>query len=114
MDFLFYDCEHGMIPYHRLEKLILMGNAEGIPSIVRVAQLARRDVSQALDCGADGVMVPMIETVEQAKQLVAWSKYPPLGIRSYSRRSQYTLSPQRKPCGKYEGGGKPDPEHCSD
>ena len=50
MDFLFYDCEHGMIPYHRLEKLILMGNAEGIPSIVRVAQLARRDVSQALDC----------------------------------------------------------------
>ena len=84
MDFLFYDCEHGMIPYHRLEKLILMGTAEGIPSIVRVAQLARRDVSQALDCGADGVMVPMIETVEQAKQLVAWSKYPPLGIRSYS------------------------------
>lgn len=84
MDFLFYDCEHGMISYEKLHDLILMGNASDIPSIVRVAQLSRRDVSQALDCGASGVMVPMIETKEQAEQLVAWSKYPPIGSRSYS------------------------------
>lgn len=84
MDFVFYDCEHGMIPYERLHDLILMGNGIGIPSLVRVPQLSRSDVSRALDCGAEGVMVPMIETVEQAKQLVSWSKYLPIGNRSYS------------------------------
>lgn len=84
MDFVFYDCEHGMIPYERLHDLMLMGNGIGIPSLVRVPQLSRSDVSRALDCGAEGVMVPMIETAEQAKQLVSWSKYPPIGNRSYS------------------------------
>ena len=84
MDFVFYDCEHGMIPYDRLHDLMLMGNGIKMPSIVRAAQLARSDVSRVLDCGAAGVMVPMIETAEQAEQLVQWSKYPPLGKRSYS------------------------------
>lgn len=84
LDFLFYDCEHGVIPYHTLHDLLLQGNSIGIPSIVRVPQLCRRDVSQILDYGATGVMVPMIETRKQAQQLVEWSKYSPLGKRSYS------------------------------
>lgn len=84
MDFVFYDCEHGMISYEKLHDLILAGNSQGIESWIRVPQLARSDISRALDCGAKGVMVPMIETVEQAELLVAYSKYPPLGGRSYS------------------------------
>ena len=84
MDFIFYDCEHGSFTYDKLTKLILLGNGRGFPSIVRVAQLARADVSGILDCGASGVMVPMMETKEQAEQFVGWSKYPPEGIRSYS------------------------------
>lgn len=84
LDFLFYDGEHGMYTYETLHDLILMGNAVGIPSIVRVPQLAKGDVSRALDCGATAVMVPMMENGEQAKQLVQWSKYPPIGNRSYS------------------------------
>lgn len=84
LDFLFYDCEHGMYTYETLHDLILMGNAVGIPSFIRVPQLARGDVSRSLDCGAAGVMVPMIETREQAELLVEWSKYPPIGNRGYS------------------------------
>lgn len=84
LDFLFYDCEHGMYTYETLHNLILMGNAVGISSFVRVPQLARGDVSRALDCGATGVMVPMIENKEQAQLLVEWSKYPPIGNRGYS------------------------------
>lgn len=84
LDFLFYDCEHGMYTYETLHNLILMGNAVGIPSFVRVPQLARGDVSRSLDCGATGVMVPMIENKEQAELLVQWSKYPPIGNRGYS------------------------------
>jgi len=84
LDFLFYDCEHGMYTYETLHNLILMGNAIHIPSFVRVPQLARGDVSKALDCGATGVMVPMIENKEQGKLLVEWSKYPPIGNRGYA------------------------------
>lgn len=84
MDFVFYDCEHGVLPYRKLHDLMLHGNSMQLPSFVRVPQLSRQDVSQVLDFGACGVMVPMIETKEQAKQLVEWSKYPPLGKRSYS------------------------------
>ncbi|MDU5105917.1 aldolase/citrate lyase family protein [Clostridium sp.] len=84
MDFIFYDGEHGIISEEKLHDLIVLGNAGGFSSIVRVPQLARRDVSRMLDSGAAGIMVPMIETKEQAEQLVAWSKYPPIGKRSYS------------------------------
>jgi len=84
MDFIFYDGEHGIISEEKLHDLMVLGNAAGFPSIVRVPQLARRDVSRMLDAGASGIMVPMIETKEQAQQLVDWSKYPPLGKRSYS------------------------------
>ena len=63
---------------------MVLGNMQGFPSIVRIAQLSRADVSKILDYGAAGVMVPMVETAEQARQLVQWSKYPPLGKRSYS------------------------------
>ena len=84
MDFIFYDCEHGALSYEKLHDMMVLGNAEGIPSVVRVPQLARADVSKILDYGARGVMVPMIESKEDAQKLAAWSKYPPVGRRSYS------------------------------
>lgn len=84
MDFLFYDCEHGSLSYERLHDLMVLGNQAGIPSLVRVPQLARGDVSRILDFGASGVMVPMIESAKDARKLVEWSKYPPIGRRSYS------------------------------
>lgn len=93
LDFLFYDCEHGDYSYSQLHDLMLMGNAIGLPSVVRAAQLQRRDVSQILDFGASGVMVPMMETREQAEQLAGWSKYPPIGIRSYSGGANTNYGP---------------------
>lgn len=84
MDFLFYDCEHGMYSYDKLHDLFVMGNSIGLSSFVRVAQLSRGDISKVLDCGATAVMVPMIEERIQAEKLVEWSKYPPIGKRSYA------------------------------
>lgn len=84
IDFLLFDNEHGDVDDARLSSLMMLGNAVGLPSIVRAPQLARADVSRLLDRGATGVMVPMIETIGQARQLASWAKYPPLGRRSYS------------------------------
>lgn len=83
-DFLLFDNEHGDNSDADLSSLMLLGNSLGLPSIVRVPELSRTDVSRTLDRGAAGVMVPMMETAEQARQLVEWAKYPPLGRRSYS------------------------------
>lgn len=84
MDFIFYDCEHGVLANEKLHDLMVLGNVSNFTSIVRVPQLGRADVSRILDYGATGVMVPMVETKKQAMKLVEWSKYPPLGKRSYS------------------------------
>lgn len=84
LDFLFYDCEHGMYTYEKLHNLILMGNSVGVPAFVRVPQLSKSDIAKSLDCGATGVMVPMIEDRKQAELLVQWSKYPPVGKRGYA------------------------------
>lgn len=93
MDFIFYDCEHGVIGKEKLHDLILFGNNVGVPTFVRVAELSRKEVSQVLDCGATGIMVPMIELKEEAEKLVSWSKYPPIGQRSYSSGANTNYGP---------------------
>ncbi len=92
-DFLFFDGEHGDIDHARLSTLMLLGNSIGLPSLVRAPQLARADVSRVLDLGATGVMVPMVETAAQARQLVEWAKYPPCGKRSYSGGAHTAYGP---------------------
>ncbi len=84
LDFLLLDGEHGNLDAGSLGSLLLLADACGLPTVVRVPELSRDWVSHTLDLGATGVMVPMVETAEQARLLVGWSKYPPLGRRSYS------------------------------
>lgn len=93
IDFLLVDEEHGDVDEARLSTLMMLGNQIGLPTIVRAPQLARADVSRALDRGASGVMVPMTETVEQARQLADWAKYPPIGRRSYSGGAHTAYGP---------------------
>lgn len=95
MDFIFYDCEHGSFTYDKLTNLILLG-MKRFSFYCKSAQLARADVSGILDCGASGVMVPMMKTKEQAEQFDGWSKYPPEGIRSYSGGPHTDFGPSRK------------------
>lgn len=83
-DLIFYDLEHGYIPLEKCANLMLLNHGYGLTSFIRVPQLDKAWVSKALDCGADGIMVPMIETTKQALDLVNYSKYLPLGKRGYS------------------------------
>ncbi len=93
LDFVFYDNEHSVFNKTDLHDLMLFGNNIGIPSFVRVNELSKREISQALDSGATGIMVPMIETKEQAELLVEYSKYPPIGKRGYSGGANTNYGP---------------------
>ena len=84
LDFVFYDNEHNSFDKIKLHDLLLLGNSIGLSSFVRVAELSRREIGQMLDNGASGIMVPMIESREEAELLVKYSKYPPIGGRGYS------------------------------
>ena len=102
MDFILYDCEHGVLSYEQLHDLMVLGNMRKLSSIVRVAQLARSDVSRILDCGACGVMVPMIETAEQARAACTVEQISAVGKTKLFRGSQYALCPWGKSCTAYE------------
>ena len=90
LDFLMLDCEHGNYSFETLHDMFLAGNAAGIAGFVRVPVGTKDYISRALDSGATGVMVPMVETVEQAEALVHYSKYQPVGGRGFCAGCSHT------------------------
>jgi 4-hydroxy-2-oxoheptanedioate aldolase len=82
-DWLLVDTQHG--PMHNVElSAMLSGIANGgAKSLVRVgAYNDRPGIQQALDLGADGVLIPYINSAEEARQAVSCTKYPTAGTRS--------------------------------
>lgn len=84
LDFVLFDCEHAAYNMETLHDLFITGNAYGLECYLRVPDLTKDYISRALDQGARGVMVPMLETAEMAKTLVDYSKYLPVGNRGYA------------------------------
>lgn len=80
-DAIVIDLQHGLWDRRELEAAIGLVPAD-VPVIVRVAENAPYAIGMALDAGAEGVMVPLIETAKQAKKAVQYAKYPPDGVRS--------------------------------
>lgn len=84
LDFILYDCEHSNYDMETLHDLFITGNALGLDGFLRVPELSKGYISRALDQGASGVMVPMVESYEMAKELVKYSKYQPIGERGFT------------------------------
>ncbi|MFO1023509.1 MAG: aldolase/citrate lyase family protein [Planctomycetales bacterium] len=83
-DFVFIDMEHSAFTIETVGELIRAARAVGIVPIVRVPQAEYVWVSRVLDNGAQGVIVPRVNTPQQARDIVSWAKYPPHGIRGYA------------------------------
>jgi 4-hydroxy-2-oxoheptanedioate aldolase len=82
-DYVLLDGEHGFTSYN-LPNLILAANASGIAPIVRVPNHDRGFILPALEAGAAGVHIPMVNDPEQARALVREFKYEPIGARGFS------------------------------
>lgn len=80
-DAIVIDMQHGLWDRRDLEAAIGIVPAH-IPVIVRVAENSALAIGTALDAGAEGVMVPMVETAADARQSVQSAYYPPHGKRS--------------------------------
>ena len=90
LGYIMLDLEHGLYTMETVGNIFKVGRAVGLGCFVRVPELSRGYVSRIMDAGATGVMVPMLESVEQAQKLVAWSKYAPLGDRGFGTIGDHT------------------------
>src|SRR5450432_2279611 len=82
-DWLLVDTQHGPMGYEKLSAMLTSIAHGGAKSMVRVGGYNDRPgIQQALDLGADGVLVPYINTAEEARQAVSCTKYPTAGTRS--------------------------------
>ena len=90
MDCVFVDLEHSAYNWETVSSLILVSRSVGLNCYVRVPELSRAHIGRILDIGAAGVMVPMVSTPEQAKSLVRFAKYPPLGERGLGQMTGQT------------------------
>lgn len=79
-DWLFIDGEHGAIDTRELVE-ILQAVERDIACIVRVPALGNAAIKRALDMGAAGILVPQVETAEQAAEAVRLARYAPAGER---------------------------------
>ncbi len=90
LDFIMMDMEHGPYSLETLSDIFKVAGSIGLGGFVRVPELSKGYVSRVLDAGANGIMVPMIESAEQAEKLAEWSKYAPLGKRGFGGSGGHT------------------------
>lgn len=80
-DIVVYDMEHGVIGASDLDRLVPLCRGLGLASYVRVAAAERVAIQQALDTGADGIILPQLRDAQHAREATGYAKFPPLGTR---------------------------------
>ena len=87
-EFIVIDDEHGAFSYSEIENLIRTADAVNLSTIVRVSY-DTASIQKALDRGAAGIQVPMVNNKADAKKIVKAAKFPPYGTRgvAYSHRA---------------------------
>lgn len=80
-DWLCIDLEHTTIDYSQAQQLILSIQSKGLEAFVRVGENNSRIIKRILDAGADGIIVPSVNSALEAQQAVNSVKYPPNGNR---------------------------------
>jgi 2-keto-3-deoxy-L-rhamnonate aldolase RhmA len=80
-DYAIFDMEHGGLGFETLKMLVAASRGTGLVPMVRVPRGEYHFIARALDVGAQGVMVPMVESVAQAQEIVRSARYPATGRR---------------------------------
>lgn len=80
-DAVFIDGEHGVLTHQTIDPLVALAKAVELQVFYRVAAPDRPHIQQALDSGADGLVLPQIKNLKHASEAAAFAKYPPVGTR---------------------------------
>ena len=92
-DWLVIDIEHNPIDISMVQTLITTIQSKGVAAFMRVSKNEEVVIKHVLDAGADGIIVPMVCSREDAIQAVDYAKYPPIGKRGVglARAQQYGI-----------------------
>ena len=85
-DWVWIDGQHGQFDYHTILECVRVSDAMGLAPVVRVSGSEYGIIGPMIDMRPAGIMVPMVDTAEQAQRIVAAARCPPLGKRSYGGR----------------------------
>jgi 2-keto-3-deoxy-L-rhamnonate aldolase RhmA len=89
-DFFVVDTEHGSADMETVQRLSRAGRSAGIVPLVRIADISYPLIARTLDTGALGLMVPHVESAEDAREIVRCAKHAPLGERGFGLRAGVT------------------------
>ena len=81
IDWVVLDAEHGHLDWKEIAEHLRATVRSNTVALVRIAELNGGLIKRALDIGADGVVIPWLETVEQLEKAVSYSTYPTRGVR---------------------------------
>ena len=88
VDFILYDTEHGIFDAQNLIPCLQTMRLLGVPSIVRVQDSEYHLVAKLVDMGADGIMIPRTETLEQIKTAIDGLHFSPIGRKGMGGHGQ--------------------------
>lgn len=89
-DFLWIEMQHSPLTYAQVATMIRACPGPALP-FIRVPDGTEGDIQKAVDIGALGVIVPMVDTIEKISNAITFAKYPPLGKRSQGGGQYGTL-----------------------
>jgi 4-hydroxy-2-oxoheptanedioate aldolase len=92
-DVLVPDAEHAPLSAADVQAIVAGADLAGLPALVRLSDDSTSSIQHALDAGAAGIIVPRVDSAEQAAAVVAAATYPPRGVRGAGpgRASLYGL-----------------------
>jgi len=79
----FIDTEHGGFDLETVQDLCRIAVLVGLCPVVRVGDMQYSLVARALDCGAQGILFPRVESPEMLEKAVSWTRFPPAGVRGF-------------------------------
>lgn len=85
-DFFIIDGEHGAYSWETISDMIAAARGAGIEVVVRIPEIRREAILKPLDSGAAGLLVPQVNTSEEAESVIEHAKYPPQGKRGAALR----------------------------
>ena len=83
LDYVVVDMQHGLIGYSESLALLASITGHSVTSVVRVPWNSPDHIGKALDAGAMGLIIPMVNSEAECRQAVEYASYPPHGRRSY-------------------------------
>lgn len=82
-DLIVIDTEHFLLNPETVQSAVLGARAVGIRCLIRPPEISRAAIQRALDAGPDGILVPLVSSLDDARRVVEFSRFAPLGGRGF-------------------------------